>query len=157
MRQGEILGLTWDRVDFSARQITLEDTKSGRPRYVPVNERLYYLLRRLAPTPAAGPVFVGRRGHGLVEIKKGYVAAVGAAELEDVTFHTLRHTAASWMVQRGVDLYRVKEILGHSTIAMTERYAHLAPNHLADAVAVLACDPGHTWGTMAKEAIVSPQ
>lgn len=57
--------------------------------------------------------------------------------LDDVNLHTLRHTFASRLVQRGVDLYRVKALLGHSTISTTERYAHLAPNNLQDAISVL--------------------
>ena len=54
-----------------------------------------------------------------------------------VVFHTLRHTYASWLVQSGVDLYRVKKLLGHSVIAMTERYAHLAPDFGKDSAKVI--------------------
>jgi site-specific recombinase XerD len=56
---------------------------------------------------------------------------------QKVVFHTLRHTCASWFVMSGVDLYTVKNIMGHSTIAMTERYAHLAPNYLKKAVSMM--------------------
>ena len=59
------------------------------------------------------------------------------AGLADASFHTLRHTAASWMVAAGVPLYEVGKILGHSTPLMTQRYAHLAPEHLRSAVAAL--------------------
>ena len=56
---------------------------------------------------------------------------------DKVVFHTLRHTYASWLVQNGIDLYTVMRLMGHSTIAMTERYAHLAPNNLKNAVKTL--------------------
>lgn len=55
----------------------------------------------------------------------------------DASFHTLRHTAASWMVQQGVDLYAVGQILGHKTPRMTQRYAHLSPDYMAGAVGKL--------------------
>ena len=55
--------------------------------------------------------------------------------LEGVTFHTLRHTCASWLVMEGVPLFEVSKLLRHASIQMTERYAHLAPDHLHDAVA----------------------
>lgn len=61
-----------------------------------------------------------------------------AAKLDDVTFHTLRHTFASWAMMRGVSLKELQELLGHSSLAMTMRYAHLAPEHLRTAVSRLA-------------------
>jgi hypothetical protein len=60
-----------------------------------------------------------------------------AAGVQDASFHTLRHTAGAWMVQAGVPLYEVHRILGHFTPAMTQRYAHLEPKHLRDAVSAL--------------------
>jgi site-specific recombinase XerD len=56
---------------------------------------------------------------------------------QKVVFHTLRHTYASWLVMSGVDLYTVQKLMGHSTISMTERYSHLAPDHLKKAVKML--------------------
>ena len=57
--------------------------------------------------------------------------------IPDASFHTLRHTAASWLVMEGVDLYAVGQILGHKTPRMTQRYAHLSPNYMAGAVSKL--------------------
>lgn len=60
-----------------------------------------------------------------------------AAGIEAASFHSLRHTAAAWMVQAGVSLYEVQKVLGHSTPVMTQRYAHLAPEHLRGAAQAL--------------------
>jgi len=68
------------------------------------------------------------------ERRKAYENAVANAKLDDVNFHTLRHTFASWAVMRGVSLKELQELLGHSSLAMTMRYAHLAPERLRSAV-----------------------
>jgi site-specific recombinase XerD len=63
-------------------------------------------------------------------VRTAYENAVEAAKLDDVTFYTLRHTFASWATMRGVSLKELQELLGHSSLTMTMRYAHLAPDHL---------------------------
>ena len=131
LRRAELLELTWDRVDRSRGVIRLELTKSGRRREVPLNDDSDAALVSLGPR-SSGRVF--RDG----SIRTAYENAVIAAKLDDVTFHTLRHTFASWAVQRGVSLPELKELLGHSSIGMTMRYAHLAPEHLRSAVSRLA-------------------
>ena len=123
-------GLTWDRVDLSRGVIRLEITESGSRREVPLNEGSYRALVSLGPKDN-GRVFRTRY------IKTAYNNAVTTAKLDDVNFHTLRHTFASWAVMRGVTLKELQELLGHSTLAMTMRYAHLAPEHLRTAVARL--------------------
>jgi integrase len=130
LRRGELLGLTWERVDLSRGVIRLELTKSGRRREVPMNGDSYQALVGLGPK-AAGRVFKTRY------IQTAYNNAIDAAQLDDVTFHTLRHTFASWAVMRGVTLKELQELLGHSSLAMTMRYAHLAPEHLRTAVSRL--------------------
>ncbi len=130
LRLGELIGLTWDRVDLSRGVIRLEITKSGKRREVPLNEGSYRALVSLGPKDN-GRVFHTRY------IKPAYNNAVTTAKLDDVNFHTLRHTFASWAVMRGVTLKELQELLGHSTLAMTMRYAHLAPEHLRTAVARL--------------------
>lgn len=77
------------------------------------------------------------------DFKRSFKTACKNAGLRNVTFHTLRHTAASYLVMGGVDLATVKEILGHSTIQMTMRYAHLSPDHRKNAVEILK---GELWG-----------
>ena len=71
------------------------------------------------------------------DIKTAWLQLMKDAQIEDFRFHDLRHDFASRLVMHGVVLYRVKELLGHGSISMTERYAHLAPEALAEAVEVL--------------------
>ena len=130
LRLGELIGLTWERADLSRGVIRLELTKSGRRREVPMNAASYRALVGLGPK-GSGRVFKTRY------IKTAYNNAVEAAQLDDVTFHTLRHTFASWAIMRGVTLKELQEVLGHSSLAMTMRYAHLAPEHLRTAVSRL--------------------
>jgi len=127
LRRGELLGLTWERVDLSRGVIRLELTKSGRRREVPMNDDSYRALVGLEPR-SNGRVFKTRY------IQTAYNNAVAVAMLDDVNFHTLRHTFASWAVMRGVTLRELQELLGHASLAMTMRYAHLAPEHLRAAV-----------------------
>jgi integrase len=107
--------------------IRLELTKSGRRREVPLNDDSDRALVGLGPK-ADGRVFKTRY------IQTAYNNAVQAAKLDDVNFHTLRHTFASWAVIRGVTLKELQELLGHASLAMTMRYAYLAPEHLRTAV-----------------------
>jgi site-specific recombinase XerD len=90
----------------------------------------------LAPSPY---LFTNpETGVGFTNIDHGYREAVRKAGLSGVNFHTLRHTFASRLVQAGVPLNTVRELLGHGSMQVTMRYAHLAPNNLHEAVAVLA-------------------
>ncbi len=127
LRRSELLGLTWDRADLSRGVIRLEVTKSGKRREVPLNAQSYAALVSLGPKES-GRVFRKQ------SLRKAYENAVSNAKLEDVNFHTLRHTFASWAVMRGVSLKELQELLGHSSLAMTMRYAHLAPERLRSAV-----------------------
>ena len=127
LRRSELLGLTWDRADLSRGVIRLEVTKSGKRREVPLNAESYAALVSLGPKEA-GRVFRKQ------SLRKANENAVSNAKLDDVNFHTLRHTFASWAVMRGVSLKELQELLGHSSLAMTMRYAHLAPERLRSAV-----------------------
>jgi integrase len=82
-------------------------------------------------------VFPGPTGEAMTDLKTAWQKVAKAAKLVDFTFHDLRHTFASKLVQAGVDLNTVRELLGHSDIRMTLRYSHLAPEHTAAAVAKL--------------------
>jgi integrase len=137
LRQGELLGLAWERVDLSAARITLDHrTKSGGPRGVPINRPLYDALVALEPDQArrVGYLFKAGEGRRWGAIRTAYGLALERAGITGATFHTLRHTFASHAVMRGVTLAELRELLGHSTLGMTLRYAHLAPTALRAAV-----------------------
>jgi integrase len=123
MRRGEILGLTWDRVDLSRGVLRLEITKSGRRREVPMRRAVYGVLAA-RPEPRVGRVWPDR------QMRKAFETAAAVAQVDDFRFHDLRHTFASNFVMRGGSLQALKEILGHGSMAMTVRYAHLAPEHV---------------------------
>lgn len=143
-RKGELLNLTWDRVDFDSRQIRLEGehTKNGKRRVVPLNEIACNALQgriqfREAHCPKSPWVFAHKDGKRLQNITNGFTSACKRAGIKDFRIHDLRHTCASWLVSAGVSLYEVKELLGHSSIEMTERYAHLAPDNLGQVAKTL--------------------
>lgn len=137
-RQGELLSLTWADVDFGRGVIRFRKTKSGRPRDVRMSETARAVLLAMRGTPQA-PVFRNRMGKRLVKSGIGWAfeRAVERVGFDGFRFHDLRHSSASFMVQAGVPLNTVREILGHSDLKMTLRYAHLAPDHQADAMAVM--------------------
>ena len=140
MRKGEILELTWDRVDFSRGVMLLERTKSGKRREVPMSQAVYDVLSDLAKRPGApseGFVFQKAGGAAWGQITTAFSVALRNARITEFRFHDLRHTCASWLVMDGATLLEVKELLGHKTIDMTLRYAHLAPGRLRDAVSRL--------------------
>lgn len=134
MRKGELLGLEWRRVDFENGLIYLEGqhTKSNKRRSIPINEpaRKALIARRSA---MRGPLVFG----GVKDVKRSFAHACQIAGIDDFRFHDLRHTFASWLMQAGATLPEVRDLLGHSSIEMTERYAHLAPDRLRGAVARL--------------------
>lgn len=150
MRRSEQYGLTWDCVDLKLRQIMIPRSKNHKIRYIPLDEtalRALLLLRRRSG--GSGCVMVSAQsghgylaGHALKSPREWFRVACLKAGIADFTWHCLRHTFASRLVMAGVGLRDVQELMGHKTIAMTCRYAHLAPHHLLDAVSRL-----DAWGT----------
>ncbi|WP_305044511.1 tyrosine-type recombinase/integrase [Geoalkalibacter sp.] len=138
-RKGEILGLTWDRVDLKHGFIHLDKTKSGHGRDIPINATLRECLKGLVRRLDTNLVFynpaTGGRWH---DLKRSFATACRRAKIHDFHFHDLRHTFASHLVMAGVDLTTVSRLLGHASLTMTLRYSHLAPDHLKGAVDVLA-------------------
>jgi len=143
-RKNELLKLSWDRVDLKANVLRLEGehTKSGKRRAVPLNDEARRALLnrarfRAEHCPDSDWVFAHRKGKRIRFMQNGFQAACTRAKIKGFRVHDLRHTFASWLVQGGVPLLEVAKLLGHSTIEMTERYAHLAPENLKAAVGVL--------------------
>src|SRR6266851_5769834 len=134
LRQAEALELTWDRVDRSRGVLLLEITKNGRRREVPLCGPADAVLARRAGSTPQGLVF-GTSSWTM--FRKAWEKALVAAKLDELHFHDLRHTFASWAVQRGATLPELKDLLGPSTLAMVMRYAHLSPEHLRSAVSRL--------------------
>lgn len=135
LRRGELLALDWSDINLDARMLTVrrENAKSGKQRHVPLNaEALAVLKQWMSQTAGVGSVF------GVASVKSGWRSLLTAAKVENFRFHDLRHHFASRLVMGGVDLNTVRELLGHADLAMTLRYAHLAPEHLAAAVEKLA-------------------
>lgn len=140
LRRGELLSLAWDNVSLSRKALTVvaASAKSGKTRHVPLNAEAHDVLTRWKKQgDGKGLVFAGLDGERMATITTSWRKLVSDAELVDFRFHDLRHSFASRMVMAGVDLYAVMRLLGHADFEMTAKYAHLAPDHLAAAVAVL--------------------
>ncbi len=143
-RKGELLGLEWRRVDLRERLIYLEaeHTKAGRRRSVPLNDEAYAAVIsranfRAQHCPASPWVFCNREGRQVKDVKRGFARACRPVGIEDFRIHDLRHTCAAWLVSAGAALAEVRDLFGHSSITMTERYAHLAPENIRGAVGLL--------------------
>ncbi len=137
MRLGEVLNIEWNDINWDAGTILIRSSegyrvKGGKMRTIPMNETVAALLQ--AKTRRDGLVFKGRRGwrraYGSYVSKKFKEAVRSLGFDERLHFHSLRHTFASLLVQRGVSLYEVQNLLGHSTVAVTQIYAHLQPSTL---------------------------
>lgn len=141
LRQGEILKLTWDRVDLKRRTLTILEQKNGDRDTLPLNEHVITVLttRKNIRSIKSDHVFFSKAGTPLDarNLLRGYYKARKEAGLEDVRFHDLRHTFATRLVQAGVDIYKVQKLMRHKTPIMTQRYAHHYPESLRDGVEVL--------------------
>ena len=142
LRAGEIFNLTWDCIDFEQELILIKDPKSGTNRFAYMTEQTKEMLQRRYQGQLNGLVFTDRKGNKIKEVSNSFARAVKEIGLNEgiddrrqkVVFHSLRHTYASWLVEQGVDLFVIKELMGHKTLAMTERYSHLGQNTLKQAV-----------------------
>ncbi|MCK4858078.1 MAG: site-specific integrase [candidate division Zixibacteria bacterium] len=146
LRKGEILKLTWNDIDFHQQLIFVKNSKNGEKREIPLPEPVF---RNLKVLPKRSTHVFDFGEYSRIEcIRRGFTSALKRAGITDFTFHDLRHTFASHLVMSGVDLLTVKELLGHKSINMTLRYAHLSPDHKRKAVASLKYFDGHYMDTM---------
>lgn len=126
---------SWFSPDLSRWNIWL--TKNNKPRVLPLTKRVQEILRRRKAAGQHGPFYKLDYMH----TRRDFIRLCEASGIEGVTIHVLRHTCASRLVQRGVDIRRVQLWMGHATVTTTLRYAHLAPDHLNDVVNVLEPAP----------------
>ena len=145
MRRGELIGLEWSSVDFARNKIIVQQsyvegnmnsTKNSRIRHIPMTPDLRMVL--LERRKLRGFVFshTGKPVRG-IRANKWLYSLCKRIEMRPIGWHVLRHTFASHLVMKGVPMRAVQMLLGHSSIQMTERYAHLSPSTLNDAVLVL--------------------
>jgi integrase len=136
MRQGEILGLTWADVDFKNRTIRLEHTKNGDRRLVPLYGPAFDAMKGVAKVRRIDSklVFPGGDPDKPADFRNAWVRALARAKVENFRFHDLRHSAASELAMSGATPSEIAAVLGHRTLAMVKRYAHIADAHTAKVV-----------------------
>lgn len=171
MRAGEIHSLTWGNINFSNLSIEIMDPKSKRNRIAFMTPEIEAMLKkRFEHQTRQQLVFPGKNGRQRKDVSDTFNRVVNELGLNDsgeialdeageevpvrisdtrqkIVFHTLRHTFASWLVQKGVPLYTVAELMGHSTIEMTKRYSHLAPDSLRSAAMTLSPSQRQSFDT----------
>jgi len=135
LRAGEIFSLTWGDVDLKHGLVNLLDTKSGC-RTLSMTADVKQIFTTRGPGRREKLIFPAGHGGRIKIMSNSFRNGVKKAGFNEgitdrrqrVTFHTLRHSFASWLVMEGISLYEVKELLGHASLAMTERYSHLSPD-----------------------------
>ena len=133
-RKMESMGLTWSQIDFERRQFTLDHTKNGESRTVPLTGLAYDLLlerfqNRRMDTDL---VFPGRDPAKVVDLRTPFDNALKEAGITDFCWHDLRHSCASYLAMSGASLLEIGAVLGHKSANMTKRYAHLSVSHTAN-------------------------
>ncbi len=142
MRAGEIMGLTWDVVDLNQGYAILHETKNGERRRVAITGHALEQLKELSkvrridcnllfPSKETTP----QKPQKGMDLRAPWLAALKAAGIDDFKFHDLRHSAASYLAMNGASLAEIAEVLGHKTLQMVKRYAHLSEGHTARVVA----------------------
>ena len=144
LRQSEQFGLAWENVDLGGGVIKIPDPKSGKARFVHLNDEARDVLaRQRALFPDSPWVFPSPNKPERPRDPKNFYHRVFAkalieAKIQDFTWHDLRRTFASWLTMKGAHPRAVQSLLGHSSGRMTERYSYLAPRHIGEAVSLLS-------------------
>lgn len=139
MRRGELFNLKWQDIDFKAKTLAVQGSgaKSGHTRNIPLNPHaLGALLKWRNQSDSKSYIFTGKNGK-LTDIKTAFNNLLKEADIKAFRFHDLRHHFASQLAMKSVEINTIRELLGHSDLQMTMRYAHLAPNIKASAVELL--------------------
>tara|TARA_R110002167_G_scaffold45324_3_gene136216 strand:- start:8686 stop:9933 length:1248 start_codon:yes stop_codon:yes gene_type:complete len=143
IRQGEAFDLRWRDISFEENLITIraENAKSNKTRHIPLSPSARNAIEdwksQMEADDESALVFPGKDGNRLDNVKKSWAAVLSAAKIKKFRWHDMRHDFASKLVMKGVPLNTVRDLCGHADIATTLRYAHLAPEHKAEAIALL--------------------
>lgn len=141
LRRGEVFNLIWKDINLNSKILTVQGTtsKSGETRYIPLNSESIEVLKQWQKQSNSKQyVFPAKDGRKLNNITSSWTTIMTETKIKDFRFHDLRHTFASNLVMKGVPLNTVRELLGHADLKTTLRYAHLAPDHKAEAVSLLS-------------------
>lgn len=136
MRQGEIMNLEWKDIDFNKARITLWETKNGEIRVVPLAGLAFDLIKNHSKIRKlkVDLLFPGLNQSRPVDLRKPWLATLKECGIKDFKFHDLRHSAASYLLMNGASLPEIAGVLGHKTLQMVQRYAHLSDPHTAGIV-----------------------
>lgn len=139
MRYSEIMNLTWSVVDFDKKRITLHETKNGERRVVPLAGLALELLKdhenhRRIDTLLIFPAQKGQNPQKPTILRSAWIRVLEQANIRDFKFHDLRHSCASYLAMNGASLAEIAEVLGHKTLQMVKRYAHLSEEHTASVI-----------------------
>ncbi len=145
LRFGEIASLTWEDCDLDKEHMLIRDPKSRANRYAFMTKRVKKILQQMCILDGmSGLIFLDKNANKMARISNSFRVIADSLfneGVEDrrlrVCFHTLRHTFASRLVEAGISLYEVKELMGHSDFMMTQRYSHLSPEGLRNAIKIL--------------------
>lgn len=145
-RRGELIRLKWSDVDLKKNRASVHDTKNGDPRTLPLVGKALEALRELKLQNSARSECVFPQPSGFPgpyeSFDAHWYAALEAAGVENMRFHDLRHTTASYLAQQGASLLEIADTLGHKTLAMVKRYAHLTQSHKVSAIERMAKEKG---------------
>ena len=139
-RKSELLSLTWKDINLKDGYLTIQDSKNDERRTLPLRGHALELIRELSKvrridTPLCFP---GRARPSQktrpIAIRTAWESAMKTAGIEDFRFHDLRHSCASYLAMQGCSPSEIAEVLGHKTLEMVKRYAHLSPQHTASVV-----------------------
>lgn len=134
-RKGELLALTWDDIDLKRGLMTFQETKNGERRTVPLAGHALELMKAHKKTSQSHYVFRARTIDKPMLVDKPFQQLIIDTGIKDFRFHDLRHSAASYLAMNGASLSEIAEVLGHKTLAMVKRYAHLSEAHTSKVVA----------------------
>ena len=139
MRRGEIFNLQWKDIDFKNNLLWIHSgmQKNDELSSIPINQTVRELFKSLPRRLDIPYVFYGKKGGKITTVKTAFNAACRRAKIDDFRFHDLRHDFASTLVQRKVSIKQIQELMRHKSIEMTLKYAHVTPEDLAAAVALL--------------------